>query len=131
MSYRTLDTAGGANGGAIILAPDPKRARNIHITILNQDGGAAPGSTHAVFFGRSRRELQTPGPFGIAGFCIPVQGAVAGHVSAVGTDVVVMQGVNTAVTSFLLQGWTGELWAAADVSGKVLVDVFEASQPEK
>jgi uncharacterized membrane protein len=130
MSYRMLDTASGANGGAIKLLDDPGRARNIHVTVLNQDSAAAPGGNHAAFFARSRRELTTAGPFGIPGFCIPVPTS-ASTTTAPGQAVVVMGGVNTSVVSFLLQGWTGELWAAADATLKILVDVMEGAAPEK
>jgi hypothetical protein len=121
MSYRTLDIASGANGGAIKLANDPGRARNIHITVLNPTANA-----HAAFFGRSRRELTTPGPVGIAGFALPVP-SNASTVFAPGQGVV--GGVS--YISFLLQGWTGELWAAADVTALIQVDIFEGSTPEK
>jgi hypothetical protein len=116
VSYRTLDVASGLNGGAIQLLQDPGRARNINVTVLNPTN-----ATHAAFFGRSRRELAETPPVGIAGFAIV---AVANTVATA-----TIGGV--AYTSFILQGWTGELWAAADATGVVQVDVFEGSGTEK
>lgn len=116
MSYRSLDTASGKDGGAICLLQDPKRARNIHVVVLN-----GTTATHAVFFARSRRELVVPGPLGIAGFpVVAVPNTVANQ--TVGT---------IAYTSYILQGWTGELWAAADATSVVQIDVFEAGGVEK
>lgn len=116
MSYRSLDIASGQNGGAIKLLDDPKRARNIHVTVLN-----ATNATHAAFFGHSRRELATPGPIGIPGFAITAAPNTVAN-QTIG---------NVSYTSFLLQGWTGELWAAADAASVVQVDVFEGGGPEK
>lgn len=116
MSYRSLDTASGVSGGAIKLASDPGRARNIHVSVAN-----ATNATHAAFFGRSRRELATPPPFGIAGF----------PVTAVPNTVANQTIAGVAYTVFLLQGWTGELWAAADAASVVQVDIIEGSQLEK
>lgn len=116
MSYRTLAAAGGASGGAVLLLQDPKRSRNIHVAVLNSST-----ATHAAFFGRSRRELQTPGPTGIAGFpVIAVPNTVANQTIG-----------GVAYSVFILQGWTGELWAAADADGVVQVDVFEGAGVEK
>lgn len=116
MSYRSLDVASGPNGGAICLLQDPKRARNIHVAILNGTAAA-----HAVFFGRSRRELVVPGPVGIAGFAIVAV-----------PNTVVNQTIGTvAYTNYILQGWTGELWAASDATGVLQIDVFEAGGIEK
>lgn len=117
MSYRSLDVASGQNGGAICLLQDPKRARNIHVVVLNPTN-----ATHAAFFGRSRRELTTPGPIGIAGF----------PVVAVANTVVTQTIAGVSYTVFILQGWTGELWAASDIAaGILLIDVFEAAGVEK
>jgi hypothetical protein len=116
MSYRTLDTASGVSGGAIRLADDPGRARNIHVTVLNPTA-----VTHGAFFGRSRRELTTNGLIGIAGFAV----------IAVANTVVTSTLAGVAYTSFILQGWAGELWAAADVSNVVQVDVFDGGAIEK
>lgn len=119
MSYRTLDAVGGTGGGPIMLLADPKRARNIHVSISNDT--AAPV---AVFFGRSRRELSEPPTRGQPGF--PVIGV---------PNTVVNQTIaGVAYTTFLLQGWTGELWAvglSAVIPANVQVDVFEAGGTEK
>jgi len=125
MSLRTLDTASGANGGAIQLAQDPGRARNIHVTGVNIDATNA----HAVFFGRNRRELAEPSPTGrgIPGFALPIPST---GVSTFQPGMGVVGGVSYA--SYILQGWVGELWAAADVTGGVVqVDVFDAGSAEK
>jgi hypothetical protein len=116
MSYRSLDVASGANGGAIQLLQDPQKARNIHVTVLN-----ATAATHAVFFGRSRRELVIPGPLGIAGFAVVAVPNTIANATVGGV----------AYTSYILLGWTGELWAAADAAGVVQVDAFEAGGVEK
>jgi hypothetical protein len=129
MSLRFLDVASGPNGGAIQLSPDPGRARNIHVTLFNIDT-AVP---HAAFFGRSRRELVTAGATGLpSGFCIPVPPAAAATPYAPGQANLTTLGPqpNTAVLSFLLQGWVGQLWAAADVTGKIYVDVFDSGVNE-
>lgn len=121
MSYRTLEPASGKDGGAICLLQNPGKARNIHVTVLN-----STAVTHAAFFGRSRRELTTSGPQGIAGF------AVVAVPNTVANATVTVGGIAVAYTSFILQGWTGELWAASDASGNaVQVDVFEAGGEEK
>jgi hypothetical protein len=117
MSYRTLDVAGGVGGGAICLLQDPKRARNIHVTVAN-----ASAATHAAFFARSRRELVENPPIGIAGIAVV---AVANTVATA-----TINGV--AYTTFILQGWTGDLWAASDATGGVVqVDVMEGAASEK
>jgi hypothetical protein len=116
MSYRTLDVAAGQNGGAIQLLQDPKRARNVHVTISN-----ATAAVHAVFFGRSRRELQSPPPNGIAGF----------PVIAVPNTVVNQTIGGVAYSTYILQGWTGELWAASDATGVVQIDIMEGASVEK
>lgn len=116
MSYRSIDAASGISGGAICLATDPGRPRNIHVTILNNTA-----SPHVAFFGRSRRELATPGPIGIAGLAI---------VAAPTT--VVNQTVNgVAYSSAVLFGWVGELWCAADSPNTLQVDVFESGSVER
>lgn len=115
MSYRTLDIAAGVSGGVIQLLEDPKRARNIHVTVLNPTA-----VTHAAFFANSRRELQENATFGINGFAIvAVPNTVAN--ATVGT---------IAYSSFILQGWVGDLWAASDVAGLIQVDVYEGAGPE-
>lgn len=111
MSYRTLDVASGIGGGAICLLQNPGRARNIHITVLNPTA-----VTHVVFFAKTRRELTTPGPVGIAGFAV----------IAVANNVVTTTVNGVAYTSTILQQWTGELWAASDVAG-LQIDAIEAS----
>lgn len=116
MSYRTLDIASGQNGGAIQLAQDPKRPRNIHVCILNPTA-----NTYPVQFGRSRRELTTPGAVGLPGFVIIALPNTVANSSFFGV----------AYTQYLFQGWTGELWAAAGVSGLIQIDVFDAVGPEK
>jgi hypothetical protein len=108
MSYRTLDVASGANGGAIKLFPDPRRVRKITITVLNPTA-----VTHAAFFAKTRRELTTPGPVGIAGIAVV---AVANNVATFTVN-------GVAYTTFVTD-WTGELWAASDVVG-LQVDVQE------
>lgn len=115
MAFRPLSTAAGNGGGAVKLAADPRRARNIHVTVLNPTA-----ATHAAFFGRSLRELSDQ-TIGIAGFAVV---AVANNVvtSTVGT---------IAYTSFILQGWVGELWAAADIAdGIISVEAYDAGSPE-
>jgi hypothetical protein len=125
MSLRMLDVPSGPNGGAVQLSPDPGRARNIHVTLFNIDTAAA----HAAFFGRSRRELVTSGATGLpSGFCIPVPPAAAATPYAPGQANLTTLGPqpNTAVVSFLLQGWCGPLWAAAEKTGLLYVDVFDS-----
>lgn len=113
---RPLDIAAGQNGGAQQLAKDPGRARNINVTVLNPTA-----ATHAAFFARSRRELDIPPVFGIAGFAIvAVPNTVVN--STVGT---------VAYTSFVIQGWVGELWGAADAPSVVSVDVYDSASIEK
>jgi len=116
MSFRPLDTASGVGGGAVKLAADPKRARNIHVTVLNPTA-----ATHAAFFGRTQREL-SDATIGFAGFAVV---AVANNVvtSTVGT---------IAYTSFILQAWVGELWAAADIAnGIISVEIYDSANVEK
>lgn len=117
MSERTVDIASGINGGAVKLLDDPKRARNIHVVVVNPTA-----ATHGVFFGRSRRELASPPVVGIKGYpVIAVPNTVANQ--TIGT---------VAYTTAILQGWTGELWVAADASGTgMIVDVMEGAAPEK
>lgn len=120
MAYM-LDVASGPNGGARQVARDPGRARNIHVTIQNPTA-----TTHGVFFGRSRRELVVPPPQGgISGFCVPAV-----------PNTVANQTINTiAYTNFLLQGWVGELWAAADYGpgavAPLQVEVYDSAVIEK
>jgi hypothetical protein len=116
MSFRTLDVASGANGGAIKLLDDPKRARNIHVTVTNPTA-----LTHAVFFANSRRELTDDPINGISGFAI----------IAIANNVITSTLGSVAFTSFILQGWVGELWAAADVANVCGVNVFEGAGPDK
>ena len=115
---RTLDVASGPNGGAIQLAKDPGRARNIHVTGINIDGAVA----HAVFFGRSRRELIANPLKGVSGFALPIPSTA---VSTFQPGMGVVGGVSYA--SYILQGWVGELWAASDAGGGVVqVDIFDS-----
>lgn len=113
MSHKPLDTIGGVGGGPVQLAPDPGRARNIHITVANPTN-----ATHGVFFARSLREISDVNPNGgFPGFALI---AVANTVvtSTIGT---------IAYTSILLQGWIGELWAVSDVSGGILtIEVMDS-----
>lgn len=136
MSTRTLDTASGINGGAVKLCADPKRARDIFVTVTNLDIVNA----HAAFFGRSRRELVDAGPVGTqSGFALPVPAAVVpaagnGIAFAPGQGVISEAGVQgpavVAISSYNFQGWQGEMWACADVTGKVLIDVFDGASKE-
>jgi hypothetical protein len=112
----TLDVAAGSNGGAMKLLDDPKRARNIQITVIN------PTNTpHAAFFANQRRELDNPG--------------AAGHIPGIavvnpGNTVASITIATIAYFTTVLQGWTGELWAAADASN-VTVEYQEGAGPEK
>jgi hypothetical protein len=115
MSYRTLDAVGGIGGGPMQLLQDPKRARNIHVSVANNTA-----ATVAAFLARSRRELSIAPVFGQAGFpIVGVPNTVANQTVA-----------GIAYTTFILQGWTGELWAVGSVAG-VLIDVYEAGGSEK
>lgn len=115
---RTVDAIGGNQGGPVKLAADPGKARNIHVTVLNPTA-----AVHGIWFGRSQRELSEPTPTNI-GQCGIAVIAVPNTVvnSTVGT---------VAYTTFLLQGWIGELWAVADAAGLVAVDVMDSGSPEK
>jgi hypothetical protein len=135
---RTLDTPVGQSGGAQQLAKDPKRPRSIFVTVYNLDTVNA----HCAFFGRSRRELQQPGPVGQQpGFALPVSQAV---VPAAGNGInfepgagVISEAIGSAgaavvvaISSFVLQGWEGELWACADTTNKILVDIMDGASKE-
>ena len=133
---RTLEITTGVNGGAVKLANDPKRPRNIHVTVMNLDTTTA----HCAFFGRSRRELGQ-GATGLQmGFALPVPPAAA-PAAGNGIQFAPGQGVFSetptggpaivAVSSFVLQEWSGELWACADANNKIVVDVFDSSSIEK
>jgi hypothetical protein len=115
---RTLDAIGGNMGGATKLGGDPGKARNIHISILNPTNAA-----HLVAFGRSQRELAQPAPNGVGFPGFPVV--------AVPNTVVNQTVGGVAYSNFLMQGWVGELWAVADVSGIVQVEILDAGWPEK
>jgi hypothetical protein len=135
MSFKTLDVASGSGGGAQQLARVAKYPRCIHVTVYNLD----VANPHCAFFGRSRRELVL-GPTGIpGGFALPVPAAVApaagngiqyapgeGFFSAAGAGGVAA----IFASSFVLQGWAGELWAAADASNKVQIEVIDAAATE-
>jgi hypothetical protein len=116
MSLRTLDTVGGTGGGPVQLAKDPGKARNIHVTVSNPTN-----ATHGVWFGRSRREVDTTPTFGLAGF----------FVAAVPNTVANQTIGGVAYTSQILQSWVGELWAVADIAAQIQVDVFDSGAIEK
>jgi hypothetical protein len=136
MSQRTLDIATGQFGGVQQLCRTSRQPRSIHVTVYNLDTTAA----HAAFFGRSRRELGQ-GPSNIQlGFCVGVSPAVApaagnGVNFDAGAGVIVETGIQgpalVAFTSMVFQGWAGELWAVADATGKVIVDVFDSAVTEE
>ena len=116
MSQKPLDTLGGVGGAAVKIADDPGKARNIHITVLNPTA-----ATHAAFFGRSQREVSAAPTFGFPGF------AIVAAANSVATQTI----NNVAYTSFILQAWTGELWAIADIgNGIISIDVFDSAYPE-
>lgn len=114
---RTLDTIGGPQGGPVKLAGDPGKARNIHVTVLN-----TTAAVHGAWFGRSQRELSQPTPTQI--------GQMGFAVIAVPNTVVNSTVGGVAYTTYLLQGWIGELWAVADAAG-IAVDVMDSGSPEK
>lgn len=117
MSQRALDAIGGVGGGPVKLAADPGKARNIHLTVAN-----TTNATHAVFFGRSRREVSSLPSLGFSGFAV---------VAAANTVAIQTVG-GVAYTSYILQAWIGELWAVADIgNGVILVDVLDSANPEK
>jgi len=135
MSFKTLDIATGKDGGSANICKASKYPRTILVSVINLD----TANPHCAFLGRSRREL-VPGPTGIpGGFAIPVSPAAApaagngvqyspgaGFFSAAGAG-----GVATiAVASLVLEGWTGELWASADATGKVQIEVLDAAASE-
>jgi hypothetical protein len=116
MSLKPLDIPGGQTQ-AVKIANDPGKARNIHVTVLNPTA-----ATHAAFFGRSMREVSGPPPtLGQAGFAVV----------AVANNVVTSTIGGVAYTSFILQGWVGELWAVADAANVISVDVLDSGWPEK
>jgi hypothetical protein len=112
---RSLDIASGQNGGAQQLAKDPGRARNINVTVLNPTA-----AVHAAFFGRNRRELTSPPVAGIGGFAVV----------AVPNTVVNQTIGGVAYTSFVIQGWSGELWVAADAPNVISVEVMDSASAE-
>ena len=113
---RSLDIPAGQNGGAVQLAKDPGRARNIHVTVVNPTA-----VTHAAFFAHSRRELDSPGPAG------NLPGIAVVNVGNTIPDITINA---IAYATFILQGWTGELWAASDIPNLIL-EYAEGSVPEK
>lgn len=113
---RSLDVASGSNGGAVKLLDDPGRARNIHVTVVNPTA-----VTHAAFFAQSRRELENVGPNGsIPGICI----------INVGNTIPDITILTIAYATFILQGWTGELWATSDIPN-LQCEYVEGAGPEK
>lgn len=115
---RTLDIPHGNMGGAVKLANDPGRARNIHISVIN-----STAVTHAAFFGRSRRELEIPSPTGIGQPGFPV--------IAVPNTVANQTVNNVSYGDYVIQGWVGELWAVADTGGILMVDIMDGAEVEK
>src|SRR5215831_2239971 len=115
MSQKTLDLASGNNGGAVRISPDPKRARNIHISIANPTN-----ATHVALFGRSRRELVQPPVTGFADNVFPALPITVPNQPVSGV----------AYTTALLQLWTGELWAAADIANLITIEVMDAAEIE-
>lgn len=116
MSHKPLDSIGGL-GGPVQLAPDPGRARNIHVTVTNPTA-----VTHGVFFARSLREISDINPnSSFPGFAlVAVPNSVAS--ATIGT---------IAYTSILLQGWIGELWAVADIGGGIIgIEVMDSGYSE-
>lgn len=114
---RTLGAIGGTGGGPVKLASDIGRARGIHVSVLNPTA-----ATHAAFFARSRREL-VPAPTGVG------QSGLA--IVAVPNTVANATVGGVAYTTFVFQGYVGELWAVADVEAVIAVDVLDSGSIEK
>lgn len=133
---RTLDTPQGAGGGAVRIAAAAKYPRTVIITVSHADTQKA----HAAFIARSRRELQSTPAFGQGGIAIVMPPAAATQ-PQVKTDTMypvldsgVASGANTGkliiyqTQSFV--GYAGELWACADVTNTVQIDVFDSAAIE-
>jgi hypothetical protein len=129
---RVLDTPQGVGGGAVRLAAAQKYPRTIIITASHKDSTA----NHAAFFARSRRELNQRPVFGQSGIAIvvPTTTAAATTPSAPVTDTAAGGGAGTTLpisyVTFVFEGYAGELWAAADVTNTVQVDVFDSAATE-
>lgn len=129
---RTLDVPGGSGGGVTQLAKAAKYPRSIIVTASHQDTAA----NHAVFFGRSRRELQQAPAFGQTGIAVVIPSATptAATPSAPVTDAAAGGGAGTgkatSYATFVFEGYAGELWAVADVTGKVQIEVFDSAATE-
>jgi hypothetical protein len=116
MSMKPLDVVGGANGGPVRITTNPQRKRHVHITVSNPTN-----ATHAAFFGRSRRELSGTDAIVQSGFAIVCP-----------PNTVANQTVNgVSYQSFVLEDWTGELWAVADIGGGIIkVEVIDGASEE-
>jgi NADPH:quinone reductase-like Zn-dependent oxidoreductase len=125
MSLRMLDTAAGIGGGVVQLCKASKFPRTIQVTASHQDTTNA----HAAFFAQSRRMLQQPSTFGFPGIAVVIPSATPGASNPypVVND---PAGKATSFETMSFQGWTGELWACADVTGKVQVEVLDAAIAE-
>jgi hypothetical protein len=120
-----LDTAQGASGGAVQLCKASKFPRTIQVTAMHTDTANA----HAAFFAQSRRMLQQGATFGFPGIAVVIPSATpaAQNPYPVVTD---PGGRATSFQTIAFQGWTGELWACADATGKVQVEVLDAAVAE-
>lgn len=95
------------------------RPRTIFITVF-----VVSAADHSAFVSHSRQDVTDTTPGGSGASLGTVQGGLALPVKIGGAapDPVVNQaGVHT----YVLQGWVGDMWAAADVDGAVTISVEE------
>lgn len=117
MSQRFLDVPQGQGGGPVQLAKAAKYPRSLLVTVSSIDAAV----NHAAFLARTRRELQNAPTFGQTGFVVVVLNTAAATALVVG-------GVSYA--TLVIEGWAGELWACADATGKVQIDVMDSASTE-